>query len=972
MSGNSPASPRLSRCSSRFPAPCSPASCLPASCLLASCTLIFALALRAWELERWSLWYDEAYCWWVASQMPLREMLTLSAREVIPPLYYLLLRAWIPLAGATEFALRWPSVLLGVLTVACAGRLAGRLTGRRAGAMAAMALFAVGTPFLWASREVRMYGPALAWTLLADVALVEVFAAQAARRRRFWAWLWAASALAALYTLALAGFWLIGQGLIALMLAAGPSPLPRPFGPPPPLSRRVGEGRGRGGGVRALLLPALAVGLLYLPWAWIAARMAPLNMTYWHGYMPPLYLLRLSLGGLTIMEHLPNEMAEGAAALMLLAVLLSLVASRPRLTAALYPFLYAAPLGLIATVYREIPKWGARHASLFAPASFLALAVAWGSVGNIRPRGLRALSALALTAATLLVGRFLWEADCNLLTNPAYAREDWRGAARYIQEHRAPGDVVLISTGSVFPTWLYYAGDEGMLPMPNDPLLDVTHVLTYTEVARQLNAALSSCSPAPCDLSPATCSLRPATCSIWLVAWLDGVTDPTRLVETMLENVAREEPVPDFRKLRVRHFLLDRPLDFPLEPPTTDRPDAELLPGIRLWGYALPEGPHPADRPLELRAWWVTDDPRRHAGLLYMASFRLRDALGTEWGQDDRIVTDGDYRPERWAPGIPVWGRFFLRPPVGIPPGVYTPTLTLFTKEAAGSIALRPITITQPASPPEMPGEFTPARAVGRSAPLTLLGVHFFQREGIPCRKINGELFWEVREPLVEDYRVLVSVGEHREENPLAPVASQSLLRPGDRIRSYFQLTFPCRVLDLQADLEVRLVRADGTETGGAWQGPPVTVRTERVFAEPTVPYEPVGADFGPGFATLLGYRVDPSPLRAGKPFTVTLIWRAGLTDDVPRSVFVHIAPPDAPAPLAAQHDGWPVGGARPTHIWVWGEIITDPHPLPGLPAGRYQIRVGLYGPDGERMPVTLGPESPPDRALSFPLEVLE
>ncbi|MBO9371696.1 MAG: glycosyltransferase family 39 protein, partial [Chloroflexi bacterium] len=224
MSGNSPASPRLSRCSSCFPAPCSPASCLPASCLLASCTLIFALALRAWELERWSLWYDEAYCWWVASQMPLREMLTLSAREVIPPLYYLLLRAWIPLAGATEFALRWPSVLLGVLTVACAGRLAGRLTGRRAGAMAAMALFAVGTPFLWASREVRMYGPALAWTLLADVALVEVFAAQAARRRRFWAWLWAASALAALYTLALAGFWLIGQGLIALMLAAGPSP----------------------------------------------------------------------------------------------------------------------------------------------------------------------------------------------------------------------------------------------------------------------------------------------------------------------------------------------------------------------------------------------------------------------------------------------------------------------------------------------------------------------------------------------------------------------------------------------------------------------------------------------------------------------------------------------------------------------------------------------------------------------------
>jgi len=386
----------------------------------------------------------------------------------------------------------------------------------------------------------------------------------------------------------------------------------------------------------------------------------------------------------------------------------------------------------------------------------------------------------------------------------------------------------------------------------------------------------------------------------------------------------------------------------------------------------LPEEPHPADQPLPLRAWWVTDDPSRHARLLYMASFRLQDALGAEWGQDERIVTDGDYRPERWVPGIPVWGRFFLHLPAGIPPGVYTPTLTLFTKEASGSIALRPITITQPASPPEMPGEFTPARAAGGPAPLTLLGVHLFQTEGKPCRNINGELFWEVREPLREEYRVRVSVGEHREENPLAPAFSQSLLRPGDRIRSYFQLTFPCRALDLQADLEVRLLRADGAETGGVWYGPPVTVRTEWVFAEPTVPYEPVGADFGPGFATLLGYRVDPSPVRAGEPFTVTLIWRAGFTDDAPRSVFVHIAPPDAPAPLVAQHDGWPAGNARPTHIWVWGEIITDPHPLPGLPAGRYQIRVGLYSPDGERMPVTLGPESPPDRALSFPLEVLE
>ncbi|MGC9083808.1 MAG: glycosyltransferase family 39 protein [Anaerolineae bacterium] len=918
-----------------------PAKCIvPLRFLLPVSCLLFSLALRAYDLDRWSLWYDEAYCWWVASRVPLREMLRLSAREVIPPLYYLLLRAWIPLAGATEFALRWPSVLLGVLTVAGAGRLAWRLTGRRLGALAAMTLFAVGTPFLWASREVRMYGPLLTWTLLADVALLEAFVASTARRRRFWAWLWVTTTLAALYTLALAGFWLIGQGLIALLIIA-----------------RM-DRDGRRTALRWLFPPALAVALLYLPWAWVAAKMAPLNMTYWHGYMPPAYLLRISLGGFTVMEHFPAQAAETAACIVLLAALLALAVSRPRLLPGLYPFLYAAPLLLIASTYRETPKWGPRHATLFAPAVFIAFAVAWGSIGGIRRRGLRAVAVLPLIATTLLAGRILWQADRNLLTDPAYAREDWRGAAHSIQEHRAPGDIVIISTGSVFPAWLYYAGDEGMLPMPDDPLLDVTHVLTYTEVARTLNTALTSCAPAPC--------------SVWLVAWLDGVTDPTRLVETLLEDVAREEPVPYFRGLRVRHFLLDRSPDFPPEPPTTDRPDVELLPGIRLWGYFLPEGPHPADRPLELRVWWATDDPAPHTGLLYMASFRLQDALGIEWGQDDRVLTDGNYRPERWPPGVPVLGRFFLRLPAGIPPGVYTPTLTLFTPIARETLTLRPVIITHPATPPEMPEEFTPVRLEGPTGPLMLLGVHLFENRAGICGRILGELFWEVRAALREEYRIVVSAGGHREENPLAPADSQALLRPGDRIRSYFQLSFPCRALDLEAPLEVRLVRADGSAVGGVWYGPTVTVRTERVFAEPTIPYEPVGAEFGPGFATLLGYRVDPPEVRAGQPFTVTLIWRAGLTDDTPRSVFVHIAPPDAPAPLAAQHDGWPAGGARPTHTWVWGEIITDPHPLPGLPAGRYQIRVGLYSPGGERMPVTLGPERPPDRALSFPLEVLE
>jgi len=89
---------------------------------------------------------------------------------------------------------------------------------------------------------------------------------------------------------------------------------------------------------------------------------------------------------------------------------------------------------------------------------------------------------------------------------------------------------------------------------------------------------------------------------------------------------------------------------------------------------------------------------------------------------------------------------------------------------------------------------------------------------------------------------------------------------------------------------------------------------------------------------------------RSGGDKFAALRWRAGETGDTPYSVFVHVTPPDAPASLVAQHDGWPAMGAKPTHTWVRGEIVADVHPLPGLPAGTYVLRIGFYDAGG-RLP---------------------
>ena len=69
--------------------------------------LWLAFALRAWKLGTQSLWYDEGYSAYLGAHLPLNEALDLTVGDIVPPLYYLLLRIWLPFAGTSEFSLRF-------------------------------------------------------------------------------------------------------------------------------------------------------------------------------------------------------------------------------------------------------------------------------------------------------------------------------------------------------------------------------------------------------------------------------------------------------------------------------------------------------------------------------------------------------------------------------------------------------------------------------------------------------------------------------------------------------------------------------------------------------------------------------------------------------------------------------------------------------------------------------------------------
>jgi 4-amino-4-deoxy-L-arabinose transferase-like glycosyltransferase len=134
--------------------------------------ILLAFALRVSGLEYQSLWRDEVDAIRFATG-PLAEVLRLFVEPgQNGPLYYLLLRPWLLLAGQSEFGLRFSSVIPGVLAVVLVYRLSRRLlpyaqSSRSEAVSLLAALLAATSPYLvWYSQEGKMYALVVVLTLV--------------------------------------------------------------------------------------------------------------------------------------------------------------------------------------------------------------------------------------------------------------------------------------------------------------------------------------------------------------------------------------------------------------------------------------------------------------------------------------------------------------------------------------------------------------------------------------------------------------------------------------------------------------------------------------------------------------------------------------------------------------------------------------------------------------------------------------
>jgi uncharacterized membrane protein len=130
--------------------------------------LALAAAARLWTLGVKNIWLDEVASW-VEASYPIARMLESVAGDIHPPLYYLMLKGWIALAGDGPIALRFPSVVFGVLVVFLSWFLARRWL-RPSTRIAAGAWIAISPHLVFYSQEARMYAPAAAAVLAACLA----------------------------------------------------------------------------------------------------------------------------------------------------------------------------------------------------------------------------------------------------------------------------------------------------------------------------------------------------------------------------------------------------------------------------------------------------------------------------------------------------------------------------------------------------------------------------------------------------------------------------------------------------------------------------------------------------------------------------------------------------------------------------------------------------------------------------------
>ncbi|UCF32454.1 MAG: glycosyltransferase family 39 protein [Phycisphaerales bacterium] len=397
--------------------------------------------VRVWGIERYGLWLNEAYSALYA-QLPLETLVELRRQGTNPPLYHLLLRAWVAAFGAGESALRMMSVVAGVAAVALAYPLGCRFGDRRTG-LITCAILALSNWAIYYSQEARFYALTEAMAILTSLLLYDALAKR--RPVPLVGYVLAASAFVWMHTCA--WFVLLAQAIwVGLRLQAMPA-------------------RER---LRAGLWFGLAGGLVilsFLPWVPVLLdQISTVSKGYW--VPPPRWIDLADWAQGMIAPWAPWRwpIVIVCAGVFVVAVARQRTqtvqsASPPAVDRLdrIYLLLWVFLPMVVPVIWSLIgtPIFRPRYALVSQPAALVLLA------GLIIRRP--AVCSALLAAFVLILPRSI---DCPLV------REDWRGAARLIETQAGPDARVFVFRGfCYFPLRYYLDPSRAITPVfhPEQP-----------------------------------------------------------------------------------------------------------------------------------------------------------------------------------------------------------------------------------------------------------------------------------------------------------------------------------------------------------------------------------------------------------------------------------------------------------------------------------------------------------------------
>ena len=503
-----------------------------------------AFGLRLYHLDYQSLWRDEVDAIRFSSEPFLNFDSWQSIWGVLTqpghngPLYFLTLQGWRALAGDSVFALRYFSLIAGVLMAPLIYQAARRLKLGHLAALIAATLAATSPYLLWYSQEAKMY------TWLASLILLAIYAFQSAltaQRSGLWWALFVLATSLSFYVHILAPLMTPVYGLWGLIQ----------------WPRLKDHWRGW----------LISLGFLTLPYLPLLLWQAPLWLNdFSSGH--PFYPLReqasllLHLYSAGILRAVFSPYAISLNIFLLLAgffgfpPLRRLV--RPRLQVAAWlmiPPLLVYLISLRVTIFED------RYLIYILPAYYLLTALGLLVIARQRPRLTTWLAGLLLL---LLLGFNFW---AGWLQTSQSIKADFRAAAQYIAAHNAlppladgsatPNPAPLSAGNWPFTLYLplvsYTSPPVIMFQMP---YLQYTFAYYFTTPYQSMEGLWTNDNRDPADVARSMTALTAGVDTLWLVVSEEDYWDSRHLTRQWLDEHGRRADEAHFVGVSVYRYIL--------------------------------------------------------------------------------------------------------------------------------------------------------------------------------------------------------------------------------------------------------------------------------------------------------------------------------------------------------------------------------------------------------------------------------